>query len=338
MPLRPFRLPADLDIMLDVIPRSFQYPENPEWGVQEDKKQSVLDMVNAARRLWPMFAVLFKLSPALRDVLRGFIWEEDGRPVGIVNVSRDGTSDEWMIANVGVLPEYRRHGIARKLVVAAVGLAKEHRAAHIFLDVIAGNTPAYDLYLSLGFNHFSSSVVLLHDALSKAADYSHPDTLPEDYTIASLSPAQWQPFYQLAERVTPSEVQRFRPVLPANFHMPPSMRTVMRLMNAFSGVRESGIVIRAGRDNASTEPPVATAVVTAHTRGSSMNSTRIMLDREHGQLADHLVASTLDAFRRLSPKSRIETHIPTWQPELLAAAKLSGFQEQYESHTMGMQG
>jgi hypothetical protein len=62
-----------------------------------------------------------------------------------------------------------------------------------------------------------------------------------------------------------------------------------------------------------------------------------MLDSEHGQLADHLVASTLDTFRRLSPKSRIECRIPTWQPEVLAAAKLCGFQEEYESHTMGMQ-
>ena len=336
MSLRPFRLPADLDVMLELLPRSFHYPENPEWSVQEDEKQSFLDMANAARRLWPIFSVLFKVSPSLRDVLHGFIWEQDGQPVGIVNVSRDGTSNEWTIANVGVLPEYRRQGIARKLVVAAVDLAKEHHAAHVLLDVIAGNAPAYDLYRSLGFTHFSSSVVLRHDAPSAATDYSHPDTLPEGYTISSLSPTQWQPFYQLAERVTPPEVQKFRPVLTATFRMPPSMRTVFWLMNSLSGVRERGIVIRAGKNNVATDPTVATAVVTAHTRGSSMNFSRIMLDPEHPQLADHLVASTLDTFRRLSPRSRIECHLPTWQPELLAAAKLCGFQEQYEGHTMGM--
>ena len=336
MSLRPFRLPADLDLMVRLLPQSFQYPENPEWSVQDDEMQSAVDMVNAARRLWPIFSVLFKVSPALRDVLHGFIWEQDGRPVGIVNVSRDGTSNEWMIANVGVLPEYRRQGIARKLVVAAVNLAKEHHAANVLLDVIAGNTPAYDLYISLGFTHFASSVVLRHDPPTTASDYSHPDTLPEGYIIASLSSTQWHPFYELAERITPPEVQNFRPVLPANFRMPPSMRMVFGLMNSLSGVRERGIVIRAGKHNAGTEPPVATAVVSAHTRGTSMNSARIMLDPEHHQLADHLVASTLDTFRRLSPRSRIECHIPTWQPELLAAAKLCGFQEQYEGHTMGM--
>jgi ribosomal protein S18 acetylase RimI-like enzyme len=338
MPLRPLRLPADFDVMLDVIPRSFQYPENPEWSVQNDQKQGFLDIMTAGKRLWPIFSVLSKVSPSLRDVLHGFIWEQNGRPVGIVNINRDGTSDEWMIANVGVLPEFRRKGIARKLVVAAIGLAKEHHAAHVLLDVIAGNAPAYDLYLSLGFTHFASSVVLRHDAPSTAADYSHPDTLPEGYTTTSVSPGSWQPFYELAKRVTPSEVQKFRPVTTKNFRMPPSMRTVMWLLNSFSGVRESGIVIRAGKDHAAgTEMTVATALLSAHMRRSSMSSCRFRLDSEHVQLADHLVASSLEDFRRLSPRSRIECEIPTWQPELLAATQLCGFQEQYSHHTMGMQ-
>jgi ribosomal protein S18 acetylase RimI-like enzyme len=337
MPLRPFRLPADLDVMMELLPRSFHYPENPDWSVQEDEKQSFLDMANAARRLWPIFSVLFKVSPSLRDVLHGFIWEEDGQPVGIVNVSRDGTSDEWLIANVGVLPEYRRKGIARKLVVAAVGLAKEHHAAHVLLDVIAGNTPAYDLYLSLGFTHFSSSVVLRHDAPSSAADYSHPDTVPAGYTTTSLAPAHWQPFYELAKRVSPPEVQKFRPVTIQKFRNPPSMRTVFWLMNSLSGVQERGLVIRTDKDKTAGDSTVATAFVSAHTRGSAMNFSRLLLDPAHPQLADHLVASTLDTFRRLSPRSRIECQIPTWQPDLLVAAKLCGFQEQYESHTMGMQ-
>ena len=184
MSLRPFRLPADLPLMIDLIPKSFQYPENPEWSVQEDEVQSFLDVVNTARRLWPLFSVLFKLSPTLRDVLHGFIWEEDGKPVGIVNVSRDGSTEDWMIANVGVLPEFRRRGIARKLVVAAIDLAREHRAQHVLLDVIAGNTPAYDLYVALGFAHFASSINLLHDAPeAPAPDYP----MPEGYTVRRLA-------------------------------------------------------------------------------------------------------------------------------------------------------
>jgi hypothetical protein len=103
MSLRPFRLPADLDVMLEILPKAFQYPENPAWSLQDDDMQSALDMANSARRIWPVLAVLEPISPALRDALYGFIWEEAGRPVGIVNVGRDGTSDEWVISNVGVL-------------------------------------------------------------------------------------------------------------------------------------------------------------------------------------------------------------------------------------------
>jgi ribosomal protein S18 acetylase RimI-like enzyme len=323
--------------MLDIVPRSFQYPENPEWSVQQDEKQRFLDMVHAARRLWPIFSVLFKVSPSLGDVLHGFIWEEDGKPIGIVNVSRHGTSDVWTVANVGVLPEYRRRGIARKLVVAAVDLAKERRAAHVLLDVIAGNTPAYDLSLGLGFRHFSSSVVLRHDPPSTAADYSHPDTLPEGYAVTSLPPARWRQFYELARRITPPEVQKFRPVTAGSFRTPATVRTATWLMNSTSGVRDCGIIIRAGKGKAGSEPPVASAVASAHTRGSGMNSASIRLDPEHPQLADQLVASTLDMFRQLSPRSHIECDIPTWQPELLAAAKLCGFQEQYVHHNMGIQ-
>src|SRR5579871_1562176 len=114
MPLRPFRLPADLPLMTEIMPKAFQYPENPAWSLQDDELQSFLDLTTTARRLWPLLSVLRRFSPALRDVLHGFIWEEDALPVGLVNISRDGGSEDWVISNVGVLPEYRRRGIARK--------------------------------------------------------------------------------------------------------------------------------------------------------------------------------------------------------------------------------
>ncbi len=329
MSLRPFRLPADLRLMMEILPQSFQYPENPEWSLQDDELQSFLSMANTARRLWPIFSVLWKISPSLSDVLHGFIWEENAKPVGIVNISREGTSDDWLISNVAVLPAYRRRGIARKLVEAAVDLAHEHHAKHVLLDVIAGNSPAYELYTTLGFTHFESALELRHDAPSPAASFP----IPNGYTVTRCAPNQWQPFYELARRITPAEVEKFRPVTTQHFRNPASMQLVISLINTFSGVHDRGLVIRAdsGREI------VATARLSAHTRGSGMNFCAVMLDPEHSKLAPYLFKSTLGTLQQLSPHNRIQCQVPTWQPALIEAAQSSGFREHTEGHSLGME-
>ncbi len=328
MSLRPFRLPSDLQLMSELLPKSFQYPENPAWSLQDDELQNLLSLVSTARRLWPLIAVLQRFSPALRDVLHGFIWEEDSKPVGLVNISRDGNSNDWVISNVGVIPDYRRHGIARKLVEAAVALARAHHGERVRLDVIAGNDPAYELYASLGFAHFATSTALQHDPPSSAVD----PPLPDGYTATPTSPTRWQAFFELARRVTPREVETYQPVTPKRFRVPASMRVIMRLINGLSGVRARGLIVRA----ASTRQIVATMSLEAHSRGPGMNSCTMMLDPGHSQVAPYLVDTTLYVLAQLSAHNRVQCHIPNWQPALIEAAQASGFSRQYESYSMGM--
>ena len=45
--------------------------------------------------------------------------------VGTSVAMRRGSTDAWIIGNVGVLPEYRRRGIARKIVKAIINLIDE---------------------------------------------------------------------------------------------------------------------------------------------------------------------------------------------------------------------
>lgn len=59
-------------------------------------------------------------------------------------------ADEAEIITVAVSPAYRRQGIARALMEHMLRLAEEARAS-VFLEVRASNTPARELYLSLGF-------------------------------------------------------------------------------------------------------------------------------------------------------------------------------------------
>lgn len=60
-------------------------------------------------------------------------------------------ADEMHILNLAVAPSFRRRGIARKLVLAAIGRASRKGAKRAFLEVRASNTAAQRLYSSLGF-------------------------------------------------------------------------------------------------------------------------------------------------------------------------------------------
>ena len=59
--------------------------------------------------------------------------------------------DEMHILNLAVAPPYRRHGIARQLVLDAIKRAYAKGARRAFLEVRASNTAAQKLYSNLGF-------------------------------------------------------------------------------------------------------------------------------------------------------------------------------------------
>ena len=82
--------------------------------------------------------------------LRGYVWEEDGRIVGNVSLTPAGYGRGWVVANVVVLPEYRRRGIARALMETALEDIAQ-RGAFAALQVLEENEPARTLYRRLGF-------------------------------------------------------------------------------------------------------------------------------------------------------------------------------------------
>ena len=59
--------------------------------------------------------------------------------------------DEGYITNVAVRPEYRRKGVAGKLLRVFLDFAQAHQLAFLTLEVRASNAPAMALYEGLGF-------------------------------------------------------------------------------------------------------------------------------------------------------------------------------------------
>ena len=75
--------------------------------------------------------------------------ESDGRAVGYVSMRY--VLDEGYINNVAVLPEYRRQGIGKKLLLALNEECEKRRLSFITLEVRESNEGAIGLYTSLGY-------------------------------------------------------------------------------------------------------------------------------------------------------------------------------------------
>jgi ribosomal protein S18 acetylase RimI-like enzyme len=85
--------------------------------------------------------------------LTGYIWEENGKVVGNVSLVpfRHNKQRVYLIANVAVHPDYRRHGIARALTERAMLHAREKTVTDVWLHVREDNPAAIALYENLGF-------------------------------------------------------------------------------------------------------------------------------------------------------------------------------------------
>ena len=75
--------------------------------------------------------------------------EDDGRVAGYVGSQT--VIDESDVMNVAVHPDFRRRGIAEKLMEQLVGSLKAMGSHCLTLEVRASNAPAIALYEKLGF-------------------------------------------------------------------------------------------------------------------------------------------------------------------------------------------
>lgn len=64
--------------------------------------------------------------------------------------------DEIQIANVAVMPEFRRKSVAESIVAELVKIAKQLNAVRITLEVRESNVPAIKLYEKTGFEKIAT--------------------------------------------------------------------------------------------------------------------------------------------------------------------------------------
>jgi ribosomal protein S18 acetylase RimI-like enzyme len=329
MTMRPIKMPKDLETLKEIAYESFQYPENPEWGLQEDEKESATSQLDAFRRIWPLLRAVGLIYPPLRDLFGGYIWEEEDKAAGLVMLqpSSPTGSSAWIVGTVAVLPTFRRRGIARKLVTAGLEYAKEKGAETIMLDVFSKNLPAYELYKSVGFSHFATGL-----ELSCEADVPLPDAqpLPDGYQIAATPRSDWRPRFELAQRITPDTVKTYRPIQKSSFNPPLLVRTLIALLEKLQGTVDKIYIVR------DSDMVVAVARYDARRKEGGVNQLRITLDPARPELSPYLVSMLVHEVMERSPGRRIGLLQFDWGMAVIEASLSMGFTKRNEWHEMGM--
>jgi ribosomal protein S18 acetylase RimI-like enzyme len=138
--------------------------------------------------------------------LTGYVWEENGRIVGNASliVFRHHEKKIYMIANVAVHPEARRHGIARAVTERAMDHARERKADELWLHVRDDNPDALDLYADLGFRERARRTTWL----STGDPFSIP--VSNEFRILPRPARAWPRHREWLERLHPGELGWYR--------------------------------------------------------------------------------------------------------------------------------
>ena len=326
MTMRALRLPGDLLPLADMLVETFQYPENPEWSVQADEEEDISREIRSLRRLWPLLRVAQTISKPLRDLFRGFVWEENGRIGAIVIAQRRGATSMWTIGTVGVLPEFRRRGLARQLLTRTIDDIRDRGGTHLVLAVIDRNVPAYSLYTSVGFTHYSSQVEY-HRESQNPIDFS---PLPAGYQSAPMARFDWQTRFELARRITPAEITAYAPISEARYRQPLAIRLLAPALDRMQKRVERRIVVR--------DRGIVVAYGGCRTTRTGKGTSGIWVetDPECPELARPLLGDLTATIASISPTLRIQFSAQTWMPALCEAADALGFEKRLEYHWLGL--
>lgn len=328
MGLRLFKMPQDAKTIVEIIPQAFQYPDHPEWSVDTEDEDNLIEMMQSIQKIWWLISKIGWVWKPAKDLFLGFVWEEDGQAVGLCNVLRQGGSQQWLIGNVAVLPTYRRRGIARKLVQACVDLAIERGAKQIILDVIDKNVPAYELYKDMGFTHYAERFVYEY------TESTHKDLpFPSEYATNELKVKDWHFRYELAQRITPRQVQEFEPVTEAKYKTPRIIGIIQPIIMHLMRIKAQRVMV----ENINGQV-VGIASHQSRKNGKGTPHISITLDKTHAQISQPLIQKLMRDIRVISPTATIELVLPDWQyVENEIDPILAGFHKKMTHHRLGMQ-
>ncbi len=266
--------------------------------------------------LGPFLWLLDRTSPEFHETFRGFVWIEEGRVVGNVNVGRLAPySGRWLISNVAVRSDYQGRGIAHHLVQAAIDLAREHGGKWAVLQVYTDNVPACKLYQHLGFEQVVAATELHLERVRPVAF-----TPAKGFVLRRRNYSEWRKEYQLALAATSKGDHWLNPVRAGQFMIGLDQRLSRWLSDLTAGRREHRLAIEEGNRF------IATLTVRA-SRWRGEHSLELMVHPDRrGQLEEMLVTKALSILGSY-PEREVAISHPAEHQEAVEALKLHGFIE-----------
>jgi GNAT superfamily N-acetyltransferase len=195
--IRPVNLRTDLAPLADLIELVFA-------DSMDNSGRAALREMRMMSHFGAGLNVLSRLNEMSLGINMGYVWIEDERLVGNVSIYpahwHSDLGSAWIIANVGVHPDYQRRGIARQLMRASMDMIQSRGGDHAILQVDYDNDKARNLYRQLGFIEERAWSLWRRPAGSRLP------LLPEleNVHISHRRRAEWRSEYELAQRVRPA--------------------------------------------------------------------------------------------------------------------------------------
>jgi ribosomal protein S18 acetylase RimI-like enzyme len=153
---------SDLNDLLGLLPMCF----SEEFAVSGFDPDHMTEMFNRAfGTTGRLFFGLMRLFG--REPMKFLVAEADGKVVGSTIVSSRGKVG--YVSTVMVHPDYRRKGIATRLVTDALNYVRKRKLERAILDVNSTNASARSLYVKLGFKTFEHLAYYVGETHSKYA-------------------------------------------------------------------------------------------------------------------------------------------------------------------------
>ena len=213
----------------------------------------------------------------------GFVWVEGGRVVGSVSTQPAATrSKSWLVANVAVHPDFRRHGIALALMRATLDQVRSQGGVEAILQVDDDNLAAVSLYRQMGFARVTTRTNWAR------AGYSTPPAFEASrFDVRLRGPGEWADQLALASLVRPEGLEWTQPLSAAAFR--PGLRKTIEQF--FSGRTDEHWVVT--DPDAAAGGPLAGSLIVS---GGAAEGDRLVLlvhPRYHGQLERPLLVRAL---------------------------------------------
>ncbi len=297
----------------------------------ESKGLMVKAIFDEYKSIRPIMNFLGLFSKNYRHGFDGFVFEnEDGEIVASVNIGY--SLYYWELSMVATHPDYRRQGLAKQLVIAAIKHAKEYGAQLCVLEVSKENEPAYKLYRNLGFVHYDS-ITRQSLAYSGLSEIPMID-LPEGYELREFdrSKKSNQARYDLDLKVTPEDVQVFNPVDKRKYFKPLLIRILRPIIRPLLKIKNYDWFVYSG------ENLVGHVSASPSRREGAPHGIALMLDPAHAQiLSEPMISHSLVTLKKnTTVAGNTLVEFRTSETDQLETTRKYGFIDVESMHLLGL--